>query len=172
VKGLARHLELKELKKKQEDEKRLREAEVFGLHHKFAPNVSDLDISRVHRLNTSITTGAATPYAPTIPEPFALTNAGKLDERRRQILLKELKEKEMTECTFKPKIDGVTNKKIIKDMLNQIDNNNNNHNHYHANNDISNLQYHNVRYPSNDEKENRFVHHYQHNFPLNMMTSD
>lgn len=47
VKGVERHLELKELKKKQEEEKRLREAEVFGLNHKFAVKIEDLDISKL-----------------------------------------------------------------------------------------------------------------------------
>jgi hypothetical protein len=47
VKGLARHLELKELKKKQDEEKRLREAEIFGLNHKFSAKVDDLDISKL-----------------------------------------------------------------------------------------------------------------------------
>lgn len=70
-------MELKELKKKQEEEKRLREAEVFGLNHKFAPNVEDLDVSRLPK------TPGSKLYAPTIPEPFDLTNAGKLDERRK-----------------------------------------------------------------------------------------
>jgi len=45
VRGLARHLELKELKKKQEEEKKLREAEVFGLNHKFAVNSEELDLA-------------------------------------------------------------------------------------------------------------------------------
>jgi hypothetical protein len=39
-------------------------------------------------------------------------------------LLKELKEKEMTECTFKPNVATTNegkNKKIIKEMLNQIE---------------------------------------------------
>jgi hypothetical protein len=75
VKGLARYLELKELKKKQEEERRLREAEVFGLNHKFAPKVDDLDVSR---LPSSKTPGSKLGiHAPTIPEPFDLTNAGK-----------------------------------------------------------------------------------------------
>lgn len=47
MKGLARHLELKELKKKQDEERRLREAEVFGLNHKFAVKADDLDISKL-----------------------------------------------------------------------------------------------------------------------------
>jgi hypothetical protein len=96
----------------------LREAEVFGLNHKFAPNIEDLDVSRHPKNNGSKI------YAPTIPEPFDLTNAGRLDERRKQLLLKELKEKEMTECTFKPNLGTANegkNKKIIKEMLNQIE---------------------------------------------------
>jgi hypothetical protein len=76
-------LELKELKKKQEEERRLREAEVFGLHHKFAPNVSDIDLSRISTAGGGLNSRCL-PHAPTIPEPFELTNAGKLDERRRQ----------------------------------------------------------------------------------------
>jgi hypothetical protein len=36
VRGLGRHLELRELQKKKEEEKKLREAEVFGLNHKFS----------------------------------------------------------------------------------------------------------------------------------------
>lgn len=81
VKGLARHLELKELKKKQEEEKRLREAEVFGLNHKFAPKVDDLDISKITNTKGSIKDGIG--YAPTIPKPFELTNAGRLDEKKK-----------------------------------------------------------------------------------------
>jgi hypothetical protein len=37
VRGLSRHLELQELKKKQDEEKMMREAEIFGVGHKFAP---------------------------------------------------------------------------------------------------------------------------------------
>lgn len=81
VKGLARHLELKELKKKQEEEKRLREAEVFGLNHKFAPKVDDLDISKITNTKGSIKDGIGN--APTIPKPFELTNAGRLDEKKK-----------------------------------------------------------------------------------------
>jgi hypothetical protein len=58
----------------------------------------------------------------TVPEPFDLTNAGKLDERKRVQLLKELKEREMSECTFKPNInEGGKNKKIINELLHQMD---------------------------------------------------
>lgn len=118
VKGLSRHLELKELKKKQEEEKRLREAEVFGLNHKFAVRVDDLDISK---LPPGKLLGKAIPGHQTIPQPFELTNAGNLDERRKAQLRKELKEKEMTECTFKPKTNEGRNKKLINDLLQQMD---------------------------------------------------
>ena len=59
VRGLGRHLELRELQKKKEEEKKLREAEVFGLNHKFAVNANDMDITNPNRsqylgkLNTS-----------------------------------------------------------------------------------------------------------------------
>ena len=49
VKGLGRHLELQELKKKQQEEKRLREAEVFGVNHKFAVNAEQYDITNPGR---------------------------------------------------------------------------------------------------------------------------
>ena len=51
VKGLGRHLELQELKKKQEEEKKLREAEVFGINHKFAVNADEYDINNPNRYN-------------------------------------------------------------------------------------------------------------------------
>ena len=117
VKGLARHLELKELKKKQEEEKRLREAEVFGLNHKFAPRVDDLDISKLSYSQKDSGIG----HAPTIPKPFDLTNAGRMDEKRKQHLMKELKEKEMTECTFQPNTNEGRNKKLIKDLLSTVE---------------------------------------------------
>ncbi len=106
-------MELQELKKKHEEDKRLREAEVFGLNHKFAPKVDDLDISKI--------TSSKSNAAPTIPEPFDLTNAGKIDERRKQQLMKELKEREMVECTFKPSTNEGKNKKIIKELLSTME---------------------------------------------------
>lgn len=51
VKGLGRHLELQELKKKQNEEKKLREAEVFGINHKFAVNAEEYDINNPNRHN-------------------------------------------------------------------------------------------------------------------------
>lgn len=49
VRGLGRHLELKELQKKKEEGKKLREAEVFGLNHKFAVNAIELDITNPNK---------------------------------------------------------------------------------------------------------------------------
>ena len=106
---------MKELKKKQEEEKRLREAEVFGLNHKFSVNVEDLDISKLSY--------GGVKGKPTNQKPFELTNAGRLDEKRRAALMKELKEKEMSECTFKPSTNEGRNKKIINELLSQIDDN-------------------------------------------------
>jgi hypothetical protein len=73
-------------------------------------------------------------------------------------LLKELKEKEMTECTFKPNVATTNegkNKKIIKEMLNQIEINADLND---ANSSRLPFQYHNYneRAISNDEKENRY----------------
>lgn len=45
IKGLERHLELRELQKQKENEQKLREAEVFGLNHKFAVNAPQCDIA-------------------------------------------------------------------------------------------------------------------------------
>lgn len=44
IKGLGRVLELRELQKKKEAEIMLRQAEVFGLNHKFAVNADQCDI--------------------------------------------------------------------------------------------------------------------------------
>ena len=44
IKGLGRVLELRELQKKKEAEILLRQAEVFGLNHKFAVNAEQCDI--------------------------------------------------------------------------------------------------------------------------------
>jgi len=82
IKGLERHLELKELKKKQEEEKRLREAEVFGLNHKFAPKVDNIDISKITN-NNKVSFKDGIGHVPTIPKPFELTNAGLLDEKKK-----------------------------------------------------------------------------------------
>ncbi len=45
VRGLGRHIELQELKKKQEEERKEREKKAFGLNHKFAVNAEEMDIA-------------------------------------------------------------------------------------------------------------------------------
>ena len=72
VKGLGRHLELQELKRRQEEDKRLREAEVFGVNHKFAVNAAQYDISNPDR-NQLMASQAS--LNPTVPMPFNLSQA-------------------------------------------------------------------------------------------------
>ena len=99
VRGLGRHLELKELQKKKEEEKRLREAEVFGLGHKFAVNAAELDITNPNRSYYPGVNLTVQPGGYTVPKPFELSS--NKDEKKHK-LLKELKEKERKECTFQP----------------------------------------------------------------------
>lgn len=118
VRGLGRHLELKELQKKKEEEKKLREAEVFGLFHKFAVNASELDITNPNRSivvnNMNLTQTNQGGY--TIPKPFELSN-GMNSEGKKFKMMKELKEKELNECTFKPNTNEGRNRKIIQEIL-------------------------------------------------------
>ena len=84
VRGLGRHLELQELKKKQDEERKLREAEVFGINHKFAVNAEQYDINNPNRFqlmssssNSQIMNLKADSYGgyqTTIPKPFNLSN--------------------------------------------------------------------------------------------------
>jgi hypothetical protein len=120
VRGLGRHLELQELKKKQDEERRLREAEVFGINHKFAVNASQYDINNPNRyqLLTSSSTShvinikADTSYNTTVPKPFNLSSNTQFGQIRKT-KMRELKEKEMSECTFKPVTNETKNKDII-----------------------------------------------------------
>ena len=50
----------------------------------------------------------------TIPKPFDLSHT-KIEKKNK--LLKELKDKERTECTFKPNTNEGRNKKLIKEIL-------------------------------------------------------
>ena len=83
VKGLGRHLELQELKKRQVEEKKLREAEVFGVNHKFAVNADQYDINNPNRyqlLDSSSNSAfinmrpSQDGYQTTVPKPFNLSN--------------------------------------------------------------------------------------------------
>ena len=72
VKGLGRHLELQELKKRKDEERKLREAEVFGVNHKFAINAEQYDITNPqrHQLLQSVAS-----FKATVPQPFNLSKA-------------------------------------------------------------------------------------------------
>ena len=112
VKGLGRHLELQELKKKKDEEKRLREAEVFGINHKFAVNADQYDINNPNRhllvtclSNSGLNINAAnTPggYQTTIPKPFNLSHNQQFGNIRRQKFESDQKNKD-SEYTFIPR---------------------------------------------------------------------
>lgn len=81
VRGLGRHLELQELKKKQAEEKKLREAEVFGINHKFAVNADQYDINNPDRyrmltshMSQATNSDAGPAGGPTVPKPFNLSS--------------------------------------------------------------------------------------------------
>jgi len=81
VRGLGRFMELKNLAKQKENEQKQREREVFGLKN---------ELSRTH----------------TVPKPFSFQSRKRRTEeklRREQ----ELREREMKECTFRPRTGGV-----------------------------------------------------------------
>ena len=82
IRGLERHLELKELQRRKEQERALREAEVFGLNANFVAGQK--------------------------PEPFELMtevrhsqNAQKFQDRIDKLKLDQLKD-----CTFRPQISA------------------------------------------------------------------
>ena len=112
VKGLGRHLELQELKKKQNEEKKLREAEVFGINHKFAINAAEYDITNPQRhclipgsMNNSLMNSNAN-MGTTVPQPFNLSQNQQFGIIRKNKEQRELKEKERDQCTFQPKTNG------------------------------------------------------------------
>eukprot|EP00347_Sterkiella_histriomuscorum_P013421 403364769 len=122
VRGLGRHLELKELQKKKEEDKKLREAEVFGLNHKFAINSEELDITNPNRpqsASVNVTRLNQTQNgAYTVPKPFELSQT---KQERKSLLLKELNEKERQQCTFKPNTNEGRNRKLIKEILEEAE---------------------------------------------------
>ncbi len=52
----------------------------------------------------------------TVPEPFELS-AGMNSDARKKKMLKALKQREMSECTFKPATNEGRNKQMIKAIL-------------------------------------------------------
>jgi len=123
VRGLGRHLELQELKKKQAEEKMLREAEVFGVNHKFAVNADQYDVNNPDRykmltsqLSQSASSDAVGPngaFQTTVPKPFNLSMNQQFGQIRRQRVHAEIKEKQMNECTVKPATNESRQREII-----------------------------------------------------------
>ncbi|CAG9333463.1 unnamed protein product [Blepharisma stoltei] len=92
VSGLDRFLELKELKKRYDEEKKEREEKVFGLKNK-----NNWD------------------HYYTVPQPFNLTTANKEENLKK--LKQERLEEEMRECTFKPNTMESKNLQAISRIL-------------------------------------------------------
>eukprot|EP00899_Mesostigma_viride_P020277 jgi/Mesvir1/28250/Mv26211-RA.1 len=94
VRGLGRHMELKQLAKSLEEERLEREKKAFLL-----------DVTGVREPMT------------TVPEPFRLSGGGKAAELRRQQLMEEIQAERLKECTFQPKTNEATNRQIINRIL-------------------------------------------------------
>jgi len=95
VRGLGRHLELQELKKKKAEDQKLREAEVFGINHKFAVNAEQYDVNNPDRFRL-LTSNLSQPtlagntetgghgFQTTIPKPFNLSSNEQFGHIRKQ----------------------------------------------------------------------------------------
>lgn len=102
VRGLGRHLELKELAQKKEEEKRERERKAFLLD------------------TTARSTSVAKPY--TVPAPFKLSSNDSKHQERRKALEEEVSAQEMAECTFRPKVnDGRVRQYLDRIMSTEVD---------------------------------------------------
>eukprot|EP00743_Colponemidia_sp_Colp-15_P009571 GILK01010468.1.p1 GENE.GILK01010468.1~~GILK01010468.1.p1 ORF type:complete len:699 (-),score=140.42 GILK01010468.1:90-2186(-) len=96
VRGLGRYLELKELSKRLEEEKREREEKAFKIKVPTSGQVY------------------------TIPEPFAFTQDPSVEDRRAK-LKQEAIERVMKDCTFNPQTMESKNKSLIQEMLREAD---------------------------------------------------
>ena len=87
----------------------LREAEVFGVNHKFAVNAKDYDINNPlrHQLLSSHSSSGLinTGYQPTVPMPFNLSNNAQFGHIKKNKINMEIKHKELSDLTFKPRIN-------------------------------------------------------------------
>jgi hypothetical protein len=89
VRGLGRYLELKEMARRKEQDKKEREHKAFSVRY--------------------------TPRTYTVPEPFNLTASRAGDKRR--AVAKEREETAMKECTFRPKTMERANREMIQTLL-------------------------------------------------------
>ena len=102
VRGLGRYLELKEMAKRQADEKRSREEKAFMVKGSTQRGGRDSE-GRAY----------------TVPEPFALSYRTQAGARaaREEALRSAVESKQMKECTFKPKTMAGRQKRLIKKIL-------------------------------------------------------
>jgi hypothetical protein len=89
VRGLGRYLELKEMARRKEQDKKQREHKAFSVRY--------------------------TPRTYTVPEPFNLTASRAGDKRL--AVAKEREETEMKECTFRPQTMERSNREMIQTLL-------------------------------------------------------
>lgn len=81
------------MKKKHEEEKKLRELEIFGVNHKFAPELENKELMPKKQ---EVNAGQFT-----VPQPFELSTGVKTEERKQRAMALE-RERYLNECTFKP----------------------------------------------------------------------
>ena len=103
------------MQKKKEKDTFEREAQAFGLNHKFAPSVPE----GVEQADMAATAnrGASGGTFYTIPQPFELSTGKEGNFQKRVGLEKELLKKEMKECTFVPATNEAKTKEIVQKML-------------------------------------------------------
>jgi hypothetical protein len=100
VRGLGRHLELRDLARRKEEEQREREEQVFMRGRRPA--------------------SAAGSYPYTIPQPFNLSRDPKADERAER-LRAEAQQRELQECTFAPRTTDLPQRELIRRLVEDDD---------------------------------------------------
>ena len=97
VRGLGRYLELKDLAKRLDKEKKSRQKKAF--------------LVRAAKKSNKTKKGA------TIPQPFNLTKRRGKENARRELLAEQIRATQMEECTFKPKTTEARNRELINQIL-------------------------------------------------------
>ena len=97
VRGLGRYLELKDLAKRLDDEKKQREEKAY--------------------LVRGATKSDKTMRGATIPQPFNLTKRRGKENARREALAARIRDQQMVECTFHPKTTEARNRVLINQIL-------------------------------------------------------
>ena len=94
---VVRGLELKDLAKRLDDEKRTRQEKAF--------------LVRAAKKSNKTNKGA------TIPQPFNLTKRRGKENARREALAEKIRSQQMAECTFHPKTTEARNRELINQIL-------------------------------------------------------